>query len=539
MTSGTNSDGDLGGLVGGGALSRPISRRTLLQGAVAGAVALPGMGHVLRDLPATRRPSGLHLPQATQGPPTKRSGTLQVANLAEPNFIDPSFSLEVEEFAVVRSVYDGLLQWNTNQNQLEPALATSWSFNSDATQWTFKLRPDVTFQDGTPFDSRAMKTTLQYYVSGNWGFLLGGMKTIDDSNPLVLKVTFSEPSPDFARNLTFIKAISPLLIQQKAAAKRAVGTGAFQWGEWVHGQKITLTASDNYWGKPKPYIDGIDLITVTDETARVNGLESGSLNLIMRVDPHDLPTLAANPKVGLSGGPSWLELQLTFRCDQPITSDVRVRQAIAYGVDRDTIVKDVLLGQGTVAPSPIPIGCYGHTTPSTGYSYNPSKSRALLKAAGYPNGVTLKMGAGSPAFALMGQAMVAQLSEAGVTVAFDVEDPGVLVADLAAKKPKHDLFILTYGWVNGGPFHFDTDLVLAHPHYKGAALTSLIHKCNTTPDGPRRLSLLAQAQEMFMQVVPHLPLYYAVNTDAFSSTVHGYVVPKDAYQPVFANTYFS
>jgi ABC-type transport system substrate-binding protein len=511
----------------------------MLRGAVAGALAFPALRSLGGNQTDVLRSLLGEGAKARAGEVSKRSGTLQVANLAEPNFIDPAYALEVEEFAVVRSVYDGLLQWNTTQSQLVAALAESWTSNSNATEWTFKLRPNVTFQDGTPFNSSAMKATFSHYLPGSWGFLLSSMTTLDDSDPLVLKVSFSAPNPDFGRNLTFIKAMSPLQIQKKTSAKQAVGTGAFQWGEWVHGEKITLAASSSYWGTPEPYLDGIDLITVTDETARVNGLESGSLNLIMRVDPHDLPSLASNAKVGLSGGPSWLELHLTFRCDQPITSNLLVRQAIAYGVDRDTIVKDVLLGQGTVAPSPIPIGCYGHITPTTSYSYDPDKSRALLKAAGYSKGLTLKMGTGSPDYALVGEAMVAQLSSAGINVIFDVEDPGVLVADLGATKPKHDLFILTYGWVNGGPFHFDTGLVLAHPQYKGRALTELVHECNTTPDGPKRLSYLAQAQDLFMQQIPHLPLYYANNTDAFSSTVHGYVYPKDAYQPVFANTSFS
>jgi peptide/nickel transport system substrate-binding protein len=154
--------------------------------------------------------------KARTGQVSKRSGTLQVANLAEPNFIDPAYALEVEEFAVVRSVYDGLLQWNTTESQLVPALAESWTSNSDATEWTFKLRPNVTFQDGTPFNSSAMKTTFTHYLPGSWGFLLGTMTNVDDSDPLVLKVSFSAPNPDFGRNLTFIKAMSPLLIQQKA-----------------------------------------------------------------------------------------------------------------------------------------------------------------------------------------------------------------------------------------------------------------------------------------------------------------------------------
>ena len=225
-----------------------VSRRTLLQGAVAGALALPAF----RALKGTRADlAGSFHPQlaSSRAPQlASRSGTLQVANLSEPNFIDPAYALEVEEFAVVRSVYDGLLQWNASQSQLVAALATSWSANANATEWTFKLRPDVTFQDGTPFTSSAMKTTLSHYLPGSWGFLLGGMTKVDDSDPLVLKVSFSAPNPDFGRNLTFIKAISPTLIQQKAAAKRAVGTGAYQWGEWVHGEKITLSANTNYWG---------------------------------------------------------------------------------------------------------------------------------------------------------------------------------------------------------------------------------------------------------------------------------------------------
>ena len=522
-------------------LTGPVSRRDLLRGIGAGA-ALLGSGGLLAACSSSSTSSGAGATATgSAAAPKGRSGTLQAAISAEPNFINPADALELYEYAVVRSVYDGLTQWNPAYDTVEPALALSWSSNADATQWQFKLRPDVKFQDGTPFDATAVKKTIQEYVPNAWGVLFANLKTIDDSDPNTLKLTFGTSNPDLARNWTFVKVISPQLLASKQAAKKAVGTGAFQWGSWAHGQKITLNANPNYWGKPQPYLDSLVLPIVTDETARISGLESNSLNLVMQVDPHDLPALKSNSAIGLSRSSTWLELHLTFRCDQPLTSDPLVRQAIAYGVDRAAIVKNVLLGQGVVAPSPIPVGCYGHITPTTEYSYNPAKARQLLKQAGHPNGITLNL-AGASSLAtvpLMGQAMVAQLAEAGIKVNFNISEAGVVVNDLISPHPKHQLFILTYGWVNGGPFHFDTLNVINHPQYKGAELQGLINTCNTTADGPKRLKALSDAQNLFMQQLPHLPLYYAVDTDAFGSSVHGYQVPKDTYQPIFGRTFMS
>lgn len=509
---------------------RLVGRRDLLRGIGAGTLLLGG-GSLLTACGPSSTPSPSGSAAVTAG--SASGGTLQAAIYAEPNFINPADALELSEYSVVRSVYDGLTQWNADYSDIEPALALSWSSNADATDWVFKLRPDVKFQDGAPFNSTAVKKSIQEYVPNAWGALFANLKTIDDSDPLTLKLSFSASNPDLARNQAFVKVISPQLLAAKQAAKKAVGTGAFQWVSWAKGQKITLTANKDYWGKPEPHLGGLVLPIVTDETARVSGLQSGSLGLIMQVDSHDLPSLKSAPGIATSPTSTWLELNLTFRCDQPATKDPRVRQAVAYGIDRAALVKNVLLGQGVVATSPIPAGCYGHVTPTAQYSYDPAKARALLKAAGYPNGISLNL-SGGQTYSLLGQAMVAQLAEAGIKVHFDIQDPGVEVNDLVAKKPKHELFIITYGWVNGGPFHFDTLNVINHPQYKGAALQALINTANTTADGPKRLQALSDAQNLFMTELPHLPLYYAIDNDAFTSKLTGYSTPKDTYQPVFA-----
>lgn len=522
-----------------GILGQPASRRSFIKGAFAGAGAL-ALGTTTKGgiLPHTKGGNARRLSSMRpSAAPTKRSGTLKVAMSAPPTALDPALAMELCDYASLRQVYDGLVQFNQEFSRIEPALAVSWSANADATKWTFNLRPNVKFHDGTPLNSSAVRQSILHYFKNGAGVFYGSLKTIDDSDPLVVKITLSQPAPDLLINQTWCKVISPKLLAEKnGVSSRAVGTGAYQWASWVPEHSITLAANPNYWGPPVPYLDGIDLTVVLNETARADALVSGSLNLIQQIDPHDLGLLVSDSKVRLSSTPSWEEICLCYICTESPTSDVRVRQAIAYAIDRTALVGDVLLGQGAVASSPLPPGTYGHATPSVKYGYNPSKARQLLKQAGYPNGISLDM-AGSTDLTteqLIGEAMVAQLGEAGIKVNFVVQDIGTMVSDLFSAHPKRQTYILHYGWVGGGPWHFDTMDMFQHARYKAPALMNLIHKCNTTPDGPKRLAYLQQAQDLCMQQLPHFPLYNPINTDAYSSNVHGYMVDRDGWQPQFS-----
>jgi peptide/nickel transport system substrate-binding protein len=110
---------------------------------------------------------------------------------------------------------------------------------------------------------------------------------------------------------------------------------------------------------------------------------------------------------------------------------------------------------------------------------------------------------------------------------------------LVSTTPKHTILLSTYGWVNGGPFHFGVKTVVNHPHYTGADLLALVDKVNTTPDGPDRLKVLADAQNLYAQVIPDFPLYYPSVTDAYSNNIHDYSAPVDAYQIDFTRSFSS
>jgi peptide/nickel transport system substrate-binding protein len=514
-----------------GGRSPHFGRRAILGGTLGGAAAIA--------LGACSSDSQPDTPAAS-GPPKRRTGTLRVAIASEPKALDPAVAVELNEYAALRNIYDGLTQFKPDYSDLSPALATSWSSNGDATVWTFRLRPDVEFHDGTPLTAKAVGDSIRYYVKKGNEALIGKLKSIDDSDPRRIKIALAAPNPDLDRAFTFHKVISPKLLEEKGGvARRAVGTGAFSWDSREQGHQIQLKANPGYWGDPAPHLERIQLVVTGNASTRLSGLTSGSLDLIEQVDPNDLTVLRSNKKIKLSSQPSWAEICLVFVCaGDAVTKDPRVRQAIAYGIDREAIIKSVLRGQGKVADTPIPFGAYGHHSPDVRYEYNPGKARKLLKDAGHPDGITLKMAGSSDVtvFSQVGEAMAAQLKEVGIKAEFVVEELGVLVNDVLADRPKRQAYLIHYGW-NGYPMHFDTGDIFEHAKYTGKPLLDLIEAQRTTANGAERTKHLNDAQNKFMEELPHLPLYYPYQTDAFSSRVGGFTMPRDTYQPVFTQTY--
>ena len=514
-----------------------IKRRILLQRVLTGAAVLPGL-----DL-LTRGSGVLAYAHARATLPSKATGTLRVANPGEPNFIDPADALEITEFGPIRNVYGGLVNWDPTYTKLIPDLATSWKSNPDATEWTFMLRSGVTFHDGTPFDSTAARKTIEYYKGKTWGLVWANLVKIDDSNPQVLRVFFSKPAPDLARDQSLVRMISPKLIAAKAVAKQMVGTGPYRFKAWNKGQSIILEANPSYWDKGHPFIQEIQFLTIADKTAAVNALKAGDVDVIMKVDPKQLQALAKDPRFGVASNRSWLQGWLFFKWNLTPTNDVRVRQAIAYAVDLPTITKEVMLGQAKPAPSPLPYGTYGWVNPPTRYPYNPTKARALLKAAGYGSGLSLKMGSQAGVLILgdeVSQAVVGQLSEVGINVKLDIMEPGLLATEIASNHATHHLFHAEFGWVDGSEFHFTVGNALSYTSATTKQLQkiqAIVDKTTTTPDGSQRLQYLAALQNEFMQELPYLPMYDATLSDVFQANIKGYSNPRDGYLPYFGNAY--
>ena len=528
-----------------------INRRDFLKKVSAGAIFLPGVASFLAAC-TDDQTAGTTVGTATTttGAPgtttttaprdTGITGLLRVANPGEPNFIDPANALEVTEFAIIRNVYDGLLLWNADYTALVPGLALSWESNDEATEWVFNLREGVSFHDGSTFNSSVARKTIEYYLDKEWGFVAAGLQEVDDSDPAVLRVLFSDASPDFARNQAAVMyMMSPMLIDEDAAGERAVGTGPFRFAAWNPGESVVLEANEDYWGEG-PFLETVELQNIADQTAAITALRAGDIDLVLKVPPRQVAEFRQDANFGVSTTNSWTEGHLLFRTDQTPTDDVLVRQAIAYAIDRESIVENVLLGEAVVANTPLPPGTYGAVDPPTGYTHDPDMARKLLSDAGL-DGLELRMSVFAAIRVLgeeVSQAIVGQLAEAGINVALDIQEAGVAVTDLIADEPEHQLFHVEYGYDTGGPLHFTLGSALGHPRYDGEELNSLIQQVSTTPDGPDRMQALAEAQDVFMRELPHLPLYHLNLSDVFRADLEGYTVPKDGYQPVLKRASF-
>jgi peptide/nickel transport system substrate-binding protein len=523
-------------------LNRRLPRRAFIVRAVGGAASLGGLG----SLAAACGKSGSSGSPAARDeglkPPAQPTGTLRVAIPGEPNFIDPAAAIEITEIAMTANVYDGLLQWSTEYDKLEPGLASAWEFSPDGKEWSFKLRSGVKFHDGTPFDADAVKRSFQHFDEGAVAFALANLKRIDTSRPGEVRVLFSKPSPDFGRNQTSIKMVSPKLLAAKAAAKRASGTGRWKLASWEKGRRMLLEAVPGHWSGKGPYLKQIELRPIAEQTTALSALTAGDVDLVMKVAPRQAQSLGKNGRLAAYDKQTWVEGNLLFRCDQEPTKDVRVRQAIAYAIDRKALVDKVLLGRAKVANSPMPPGTYGHVDAPSAYPHDVGKAKELLAEAGHAGGLAVKFSVFAGIRVLgeaVCQAIVQMLAEAGIKADLDIQEPGVAVKDALAPKPVHQLFHLEYGWTNGGPLHFTLGNTLNHAQYTGKDLVDPIAKMSATADGDARLKLLEEIQATFMKQLPHLPLYHLQLTDLSSSKVHGYRNPTDGYAPRFWQTFLA
>ena len=321
---------------------------------------------------------------------------LVVGQIAEPKSLDPQVDTAANDFRILVNMFDGLVRFKSGTLEIEPALAKSWEISEDGLTYTFKLREGVKFHDGTPFDADAVKFTFDrmlvesspYYDTGPFpmSFLFSSIKETKVVDPMTIEFDLTEP---FAPLLTNLAGVSASIVSPTAVAKygkdfgrNPVGTGAFKFNEWTANQHVTVDANADYWdGAPK--LQQVVFRPVTDANTRVAEMLSGGLDVMLETPPDNLKQFADDPayKVVTATGPHTWFLILNMKND--LLKDKRVRQALNYAVNKESITKDVLQDTATPSGGPIP-AAFGaaHNSDVEPYPYDPEKAKALLKEAG-------------------------------------------------------------------------------------------------------------------------------------------------------------
>jgi peptide/nickel transport system substrate-binding protein len=394
-------------------MSLTLLRRTALASALAGLFAAP------MALP----------PAIAQVPPD----VLVVGQVAEPATMDPHVATAVNDFRILVNIYDGLVRYSPGTLEVEPALAESWEISEDGTLYTFELRDGVTFHDGTPFDAEAVKFNFDrmldedhpYHGTGPFplSFFFGAIEETEVVDELTVRFHLDEPYAPFLSNLAYPTGliVSPTAVETHGDeyARNPSGTGPFAFRVWESNRQVALQRNEDYWNGEVP-LAGVVFRPITDANARVSEMLSGGIDLMVEVPPDNVQLFADDEGFVLheEAGPHLWFLILNTR-EAPF-DDVRMRQAVNYAIDKESLVTNVLQGTATVAAGPTPEAfAWAYNEDLEPYPYDPERAKELIAEAGYADGVetvffVTEGGSGMLDPVPMGTAIQADLAAVGI-----------------------------------------------------------------------------------------------------------------------------
>ncbi|MBN9445878.1 MAG: ABC transporter substrate-binding protein [Bosea sp.] len=331
----------------------------------------------------------------------------------EPPTLDPtSRAAQAIREVVLQNIFEGLVAMDRT-GKIVPALAESWTVSADGLTYTFKLRPNARFHDGTPFSARDVKFSFERAVAPDstnaqrWIFTpIAGIEAPD---PVTVTITLKQPTANFVYGLAWGDAI---IVSPATAADnktRPVGTGPFKFARWNRGDRLEFERNAEYWG-PKPALAKAVFRFIGDPQAQVAALRAGDIDAFTNLSaPEAIPQLKADPKLKVTLGKTEGETILAINNAKAPFSDIRVRQAIAHVLDRKTIA----------------LGVYGFDLDYIGSHFSPlhpayvdltgtypvdiAKAKSLLAAAGFPNGFSCTLRLPPPAYARRGGEIIAAL----------------------------------------------------------------------------------------------------------------------------------
>lgn len=462
---------------------------------------------------------------------------LKVANGADPVTFDIQATNDQATTRVAKQIYETLIE-QTPDLKLEPALATEWE-EVEENLYEFKLREDVTFHNGEPFTASDVEYTLRRAVeSPTIGHIVDSINpdTIEVIDEYTIRVGTNDTFGPF---LTHLAHPAVAILNEKAVEEAGedygvsvvVGTGPFVFDEWVTGASVTANRNEDYWGEPAG-VDRIEFSTIADPSVRLIELESGAVDIAYDIAPSDISAVEENEELTLLNTPNLGAeyLGLNMKNDTPLR-DVKVRQAIAHGIDVKSIIDTVYMGVGEQMSGPINELVFGFNDSLKPIEYNVDTAKELLAEAGYPDGgftLTLNVGDNSQERIRVSQVVSEALAELGITVEVSQMEWGAFLDATAVGEA--DLFLL--GWTT---VTTDADYglyPLFHSNsfgesgnrtfYANDRVDELLDLGRYTTDQEKRIEYYQEVQQIIHDEVPWVFLQTRENVTGLSNRVKGF-----------------
>lgn len=521
----------------------------------------------------------------TQGPTNHpQGGTLVFAGASDPVVLDPALVSDGESLRVIRQIYEGLMTVKTGTSQVVPHLATKFAVSKNGLTWTFKLRRGVKFHDGTAFNAAAVCFNFSRWYNFRgpfqlenatyyWQAIFGGFRNPEPGtnpkfrlykgckavNATTVRILLTRRSGSFlgALALPSFAMASPKALRQYGADEGRIesgsfrasgsfgfqhptGTGPYRFESWNVGNRLTLTRNRNYWG-PKAHLQRIIFRPVSNNAARLQALQTGEVQGYDLVDPQDMPVIRGNRSLKLLDRPAFNVAYVGIDQTKPPMDKLLVRQAVAYGLDRANVVRQFYAGRGQVAHAFMPPSLFGYAKDVKKYTYDPERSKRLLRQAGltlpvriefwYPTGVSRPY---MPDPRRNYEAFAASLENSGFNVVPRAAPwrPDYLGAVQTGRAGHLHLL----GWTGdyGDPDNFVGTFFQTKSDqfgFNNPALFALLDRAEREVNLQKRIGLYQQANRMIMEFLPGVPYAHTKPALGFQARVKGYVPSPVSLEP--------
>lgn len=495
---------------------------------------------------ATPRPVATTAPAAAPAStpnPTSETpvsgGILRATLGAEPQTMDPHKTTTLFSNDVRANLFDGLIANDTSQGP-KPGLAETWE-SPDAKEWTFHLRSGVTFHDGNPLTAGIVQATFERILDPKTAAVSRlqmerAIASVSAPDDLTVKFALKEADAAFPTLLGGIK-----VVPKNFDATKPIGTGPFQFVEWVRNQHVKLSKFPNYFLKGLPYLDGVVFQPVPDEDQKITLLETGQVDFIDTIPLPRVKEVQQGGQIqvfavapGVSPAYYWM---LVNGARAPL-SDPKVRQALNFAIDRKAQL-EVTFGQGIIRSDLIPPKHWAFNSKALSFDdRDVARAKKLLADAGHANGFSLQLKhiTSRAEYASIAQLFQSDLAEIGVKVSIVPLEIGIWTEQV---RVKHDYDLGLTGVLPDA----DPDLIFAEVDpslpggqalgWKNDQFEQLLQKGRAVVDQEARKTYYATAQEIFAEDSPGFVINERPILSGASPAVRGFV------QNINQNTVFT
>jgi peptide/nickel transport system substrate-binding protein len=460
------------------------------------------------------------------------SGNLIAAIGGEPDQLDPQKTSAYFSFEVLENVFDTLVEPD-QALEMRPALAESWDVTPDQLTWTFHLRKGVTFHDGSPFSADDVVYSFNRIINEKLSnaYKFSSVSSVTAVDPATVKITVKEPTPNLLTNIGGFKGMA--IVQRKNVdsgqiATHPVGTGPFAFQSAKSGDSITLKANPNYWGGA-PAISGVTYRFISEPSTALSALQAGEVDWTDSVPTQRVDELRGDESIKLGVTPSTDYWYLALNEARKPWNDVRVRQAVAYAVDRSAILQATSYGTAEGNQLAIPRGSPWYTEYNR-YSRDIGKAKSLLDGTGlHDQSLDMLVTSEYPETVTAAQIVADNLAPLGINVKIRTVD----FATWLDEQNNGHFDMLMMGWLG----NIDPDDFYYAQHHTGgksnaqkfsnAEVDRLLDAGRTEINRPARKDIYARAATIIADQVSYIYLYNPSVIQAWNPRLSGYDARQD------------